>query len=63
MQTHPIYEKKILREVQELPESLQERLARIIHLLKKELLIPAYNEKRASEELFAERTTGASAGR
>ncbi|MDN3514610.1 MAG: hypothetical protein NG747_09430 [Candidatus Brocadia sp.] len=32
-----IYEKEILKDIQDLPEPMQEKLAKIIHLLKKSL--------------------------
>ncbi len=37
MQTKTLYEEKILKEVQDLPVFQQERLARIVHLLKEEI--------------------------
>ena len=38
MQTKTVYEEKILKEVQGLPVFQQERLARIVHLLKEEIV-------------------------
>ncbi|MBI4745495.1 MAG: hypothetical protein HY786_02875 [Deltaproteobacteria bacterium] len=41
MQTKTVYEEKILKEVQGLPHFQQERLAKIFHLLKEEIVSPA----------------------
>jgi hypothetical protein len=41
MQTKTVYEEKILKEVQGLPVFQQERLARIVHLLKEEIVSAA----------------------
>lgn len=40
MQTKTVYEEKILKEVQGLPYFQQERLAKIVHLLKEEIVSP-----------------------
>ena len=38
MKTKTIYEEEILKEIQDLPESMQEKLAKIVHFLKKEII-------------------------
>ena len=49
MQTKTMYEEKILRELRELPEVVQERLSNIMHTLKKELMILEGDERRATD--------------
>jgi len=53
MKTKTIYEKEILKDIQDLPEPMQEKLARIIHLLKKEFVLPELKEKSATEEFLS----------
>jgi len=53
MKTKTIYEKEILKDIQDLPEPMQEKLARIIHLLKKEFVQPELKEKSATEEFLS----------
>lgn len=45
MQTKTVYEEKLLREVQGLPVFQQERLVKIVHLLKEELVYSAPVER------------------
>ena len=53
MKTKTIYEKEILKDIQNLPEPMQEKLAKIIHLLKKEFVLPELKEKSATEEFLS----------
>ncbi len=53
MKTKTIYEKEILKDIQDLPEPMQEKLARIIHLLKKEFVQPELKKKSATEEFLS----------
>jgi len=53
MKTKTVYEKEILKDIQDLPEPMQEKLARIIHLLKKEFVLPELKEKSATEEFLS----------
>ena len=53
MKTKTIYEKEILKDIQDLPEPMQEKLAKIIHLLKKDLFQPELKEKSATEEFLS----------
>ncbi len=53
MKTKIIYEKEILKDIQDLPEPMQEKLAKIIHLLKKELVQPELKEKSATNEFLS----------
>ena len=48
-----IYEKEILKDIQDLPEPMKEKLAKIIHLLKKEFVQPELKEKSATEEFLS----------
>ncbi len=40
MKTKTIYEEEILKEMQGLPEPMQEKLAKIVHFPKKEIIRP-----------------------
>jgi len=53
MKTKTIYEKEILKDIQDLSEPMQEKLAKIIHLLKKEFVQPELKEKSATEEFLS----------
>ena len=53
MKAKTIFEEEILKEMQDLPESMQEKLAKIVHFLKKEIIRPEYNEKNATDELLS----------
>lgn len=53
MKTKTLYEKEILKDIHELPEPMQEKLAKIIHLLKKEFVQPELKEKSATEEFLS----------
>ncbi len=46
-------EEEILKEMQDLPEPMQEKLAKIVHFLKKEIIRPESNEKNATDELLS----------
>jgi hypothetical protein len=46
MQTKTIYEEEILKDIQDLPENLQKKLTKIVHFLKKEILLTEVDEKR-----------------
>ena len=45
METKTIHEEEILKEIRNLSEPLQEKLFRIIHLLRQEIIKPEYDEK------------------
>jgi mRNA-degrading endonuclease YafQ of YafQ-DinJ toxin-antitoxin module len=53
METKTIYEKEFLKDIQDLPEPTQEKLAKIIHLLKKEFVRPELKEKSATDEFLS----------
>ena len=53
MQTKTIYEEKILRELRDLPEIVQERLSNIMHTLKKEIMILEGDERRATDAFLS----------
>lgn len=53
MKTKTIYEEEILKEIQDLPESMQEKLLKIVHFLKKEIIHPELSEKNATEEFLS----------
>ncbi|MDE2216700.1 MAG: hypothetical protein KGJ87_06020 [Planctomycetota bacterium] len=53
MKTKTIYEKEILKDIQDLPEPMQGKLAKIIHLLKKELVQPELKEKSVTDEFLS----------
>ena len=51
MQTKTLYEEEILKEIRGLPEALQEKLARIVHSLRGEIM--ATEEKIATEKILS----------
>lgn len=54
MQTKTPYEDEILKEVRDLPDDLQEKLVRILHIVKQEMMsIPGFDEKRATGEFLS----------
>ncbi len=53
MKTKTIYEEKILKEIQDLPEFMQEKLAKFVHFLKREIIRPEFNEKKATDEFLS----------
>lgn len=53
MKAKTIFEEEILKEMQDLPEPMQEKLAKIVHFLKKEIIRPESNEKNATDELLS----------
>ena len=54
MQTKTPYEEEILKEVRDLPGAVQEKLARILHMIKQELMsAPGFDEKRATDEFLS----------
>jgi len=53
MQTKTVYEEKVLREMQALPATAQEKLARIIHFMRSEILPSEFDEKKTTEEFLA----------
>lgn len=53
MKTKTIYEKEILKELQDLPEPMQEKLLKIVHFLKKEIIQPESDEQKATDELLS----------
>lgn len=53
MQTKTIYEEEILKEIQDLPQPLQEKLAKIVHFLKREIIRPESEEKTATDEFLS----------
>jgi len=64
MQTKNVYEKNILKEVQGLPRFQQQRLARIVHLLKEEIKSsiagtqPVAREERVTRKLTVYKCAG-----
>ncbi len=53
MQTKTIYEEKILKEVQGLPQPVQEKLTRIVHFFKEDIIGPDLDEKHATDEFLS----------
>ena len=53
METKTIHEEEILKEIRNLSEPLQEKLFRIIHLLRQEIIKPEYDEKLATDEFLS----------
>ena len=54
MQTKTPYEDEILKEVRDLPDELQEKLVRILHIVKQEMMsIPGFDEKRATSAFLS----------
>lgn len=53
MQTKTVYEEKVLREMQALPVTVQEKLARVIHFLRSEIIPAEFNEKKLTEEFLS----------
>jgi hypothetical protein len=53
METKTLYEEEILKEIRHLSEPLQEKLFRIIHLLRQEIIKPEYDEKLATDEFLS----------
>jgi len=53
MQTKTPYEDEILKEVRDLPGQIQEKLARILHIIKQELMdAPGFDEKKATDDFL-----------
>jgi mRNA-degrading endonuclease RelE of RelBE toxin-antitoxin system len=53
MEAKTLYEEEILKEIRNLSEPLQEKLFKIIHLLKQEIIKPEYDEKLATDEFLS----------
>ncbi|UJS17287.1 MAG: hypothetical protein L3J17_15445 [Candidatus Jettenia sp.] len=53
MKIKTIYEEEILKEIQDLSESMQEKLVKIMHFLKKEIIHPELSEKNATDEFLS----------
>ncbi len=53
MQTKTVYEEEVLRDMQALPASAQEKLARIIHFMRSEIIPSELDEIKATEELLS----------
>ena len=53
MQTKTVYEEKVLREMQALPATAQEKLARIIHFMRSEIIPSEFDEKKITEEFLS----------
>lgn len=53
METKTICEEEILKEIQDLPESMQEKLVKMVHFLKKEIIHPELSEKNATDEFLS----------
>ncbi|TAN44027.1 MAG: hypothetical protein EPN22_08235 [Nitrospirae bacterium] len=53
MQTKTMYEEKILRELRDLPEVVQEKLSNIMHILTKEFMFFEGDEKRVTDEFLS----------
>lgn len=53
MQTKTIYEEKILKDIQGLPLPFQEKIVKIVHMLKAEVITPAkpLKKEKISEKL------------
>ena len=53
MNTKTVYEEEILKEIQDMPEALQERMAKIIHMLKKEITNISTDEEHATTSFLS----------
>ncbi len=53
MEIKTTYEEEIMKEIHDLSEPLQEKLFKIIHLLKQELIKTESDEKLATEEFLS----------
>lgn len=53
MQTKTVYEDKVLRDMQALPATAQEKLARIIHFMRSEIIPSEFDEKKTTEEFLS----------
>ncbi|MBI4653442.1 MAG: hypothetical protein HY752_00345 [Nitrospirae bacterium] len=53
MHTKTVYEEKVLREMQALPAPAQEKLARIIHFMRSEIMLSEFDEKKTTEEFLS----------
>ena len=52
MKTKTIFEEEILKEIQDLPQMLQEKLAKIVHFFKNEIISTNTDEKVATGEFY-----------
>ena len=53
MKTKTIFEEDILKEIRELPQSQQEKMARVVRFFKKEIIRPDSNEKSATKKFLS----------
>ncbi|MCF6155362.1 MAG: hypothetical protein E3K36_08940 [Candidatus Brocadia sp.] len=53
MKTKTIFEEEILKEIQDLSKSMQKKLVKIVHFLKKEIIYPELSEKNATDEFLS----------
>ena len=53
MKTKTMYEEQILKEVQDLPQPEQKKMARIVRFLKKEIIRLNLDEKNATENFLS----------
>lgn len=53
MQTKTIYEEEIVKDVRDLPISFQEKMAKVVHFLKREMIHPELDEKHATKEFLS----------
>lgn len=53
MHTKTVYEEEVLRDMQALPASAQEKLARIIHFMRSEIIPSELDEKKTTEEFLS----------
>ena len=56
MQTKTLYEEEILKDIQGLPLPFQEKLAKIVHMLKTEVVAPANLRMIRKEKVFEKLT-------
>ena len=53
MQTKTKQEEEILKEIRDLPEIVQEKILKIIHFFRSEIIISKYSEETATEEFLS----------
>jgi len=53
MQTRTLYEEQILKEMRDLPEIMQEKIVKIIHFFRSDILEGKLTEEKATEEFLS----------
>lgn len=53
MQTKTVYEEQILKEMRDLPEIVQEKIVKIVHFFRSDILERKLTEEKATEEFLS----------